>query len=278
MTDSEGTATTANKPPSAPKPRSKGGVPRASLEVAESYARAVWDTAKRSEAMPVAVARAITGKADAKAEGGAWREKPAAMRVYSLVARLNNGNLKLSPIGLALVDGSNPEGQKHARRQAALGVTAYLQILTDHNGSPLPSESTVATTFEFQYEVPPASAKEAARIFAESVKYAGLLDSDGNIRIDVSEAPDELEPESSTTPKAPRAPKASGVATPPLPTPPKTPVDSVAQSGLNAPPPPAHAQGSSPLVGVNVTIDMSKWQAEDVLSVLKVLGYGVSSE
>jgi hypothetical protein len=253
------------------------------LEVAESYAKAVWDTAKRSEAMPVIVARAITGKADAKAEGGAWREKPAAMRVYSLLARLNNGNLKLSPIGLALVDGSNPEGQKHARRQAVLGVTSYLQLLTDHNGSPLPSESTVATTFEFQYEVPPASAKEAAVIFAESVKYAGLLDSNGNIQIDPSEVPDELEPEASTMPKAPKPTKPAGEAgavpaaitvTTPAPVAPVAP--GVGQTTFNAPPPPA--AGTPAAVGVNVTIDMSKWQADDVLSVLKVLGYGDSSD
>jgi hypothetical protein len=274
MTD---TAAPTNQPPTTQKARSKGGVPRATLEVAESYAKAVWDTAKRSEAMPVIVARAITGKANAKAEGGAWREKPAAMRVYSLLARLNNGNLKLSPIGLALVDGSNPEGQKHARRQAVLGVASYLQLLTDHNGSPLPSENTVATTFEFQYEVPPASAKEAAVIFAESVKYAGLLDSNGNIQIDSSEVPDELEPETSTMPKAPKAPKLAGetASTPPATvTPPQPVAPSVGQTTFDAPPPPA----AGAAVGVNVTIDMSKWQADDVLSVLKVLGYGDSSD
>jgi len=280
------TDTPTPAPASAAGKRSKGGIPRASLETAETYAKAVWDTAKRGEQIPVVVARAITGKADAKAEGGAWREKPAAMRVYNLLAKLNNGNLKLSPIGLALQDGSNPDGQKHARRQAVLGVGAYLKILTDHNGSPLPAEQTVADIFESTYEVPPASAKEAAAIFAESVKYAGLLDSDGNISIDASEAPEELEPETSTIPRAPRkaktpkdsagataaesAPESTTLAEVPRVIPPVTPPP---VATFDAPSPATPAPAATP-VGVNVTIDMSKWNADDVLSVLKVLGYG----
>ncbi len=270
----------ANKQTTAAKPRSKGGVPRANLETAESYAKAVWDTAKRGEAFPIVVARAITGKDDAKAEGGAWREKPAAMRVFNLLAKLSNGNLKLSPIGLALQDGSNPEGQRLARRQAVLGVAAYLRILTDHKGNPLPAEKTVADIFEFTYEVPPASAKEAAAVFAESVKYAGLLDAHGNIAIDTSEVPDELEPEASTTTRAPRAPKApkpeqQAPAQPgdaPAAEVPATPNTPPAPTTIT-PPPPANPAPNAP-VGVNVTIDMSKWEAKDVLSVLNVLGYG----
>lgn len=279
MTDAEAAPAAADKQTTGSKPRSKGGVPRATLETAESYAKAVWDTAKRSEALPVVVARAITGKDDAKAEGGAWREKPAAMRVFNLLAKLSNGNLKLSPIGLALQDGSNPEGQRLARRQAVLGVAAYLRILTDHNGNPLPAEKTVADIFEFTYEVPPASAKEAATVFAESVKYAGLLDADGNITIDPSEAPDELEPEVSTSPRAPRAPKApkpeqqapvqtGGAPAAEVPATPNTP-----PAPTTLTPPPANPAPNAS-VGVNVTIDMSKWEAKDVLSVLNVLGYG----
>lgn len=101
----------------------------------ETYARADWDAARRDEALPVAVARAVSGKDDAKAAGGAWRAKPAATRVFNLVAWLNSENLKLSEIGLALVDRSDPDGQKRARRQAVLSVASYLKILKDHNGT-----------------------------------------------------------------------------------------------------------------------------------------------
>ena len=266
----------AQESPTSSKPRSKGGVPRTTLATTETYARAIWTTAHRGEALPAAVARAISGKADSKAVGGAWRAKPAALRVFGLVARLNSENLKLSEIGLALVDESNPAGQAHARRQAVLGVSSYQRILADHNGHPLPSEDTIATTFEYQYEVPVAAAKEVAKVFVESVKYAGLLGSDGSIKIDETEVPEIPEPEKSTLPKPPKptvAPKAGTLHTSKV-----APArqDSPPLTNFVAPRPPG-SDASTP-VDVTVNIDMSKWEAKDVLSVLKVLGYGDSSD
>lgn len=252
------------------------------MATAETYARAVWDTARRGEALPVAVARAISGKDDAKAAGGAWRAKPAAMRVFNLVARLNNENLKLSEIGLALVDQSDPDGQKRARRQAVLSVASYLKILKDHNGNTLPAQSAVATIFEFQYDVSTSAAKEAAAIFAESVKYAGLIDGNGNIKIDTSEVPAELEPQTSTASPSPKAPKAAR-PDPDAVLMPRTPAASPSGTGdesqnhsgaILAAPPARLVSGATTPVEVAVTIDMSKWDVADVLSVLNVLGYG----
>lgn len=226
--------------------------------------------------MPVAVARAISGKPDAKAEGGAWRTKAASLRVFNLVARLNNENLKLSGVGLALVDESNPDSQKQARRQAVLSVPSYLKILTDHNGNPLPTESTVATTFEYQYELSTAASKEAAGVFAASVTYAGLIDADGNIQIDATEVPAQLEPETSSTPKAAKTAKSGGVATAVPATP--APADPAAGSPTTFHSLPSAARsGSVQPVGVSVTIDMSKWEANDVLRVLDALGYEAPS-
>lgn len=278
MTDTASLSDTAAPAPGNSKPRSKGGVPRVPLATAESYARSLWNTARRAEAIPIAVARAISGKPDAKAEGGAWRTKAASLRVFNLVARLSNENLKLSEIGLALVDESNPDGQKQARRQAILSVPVYLKLLTDHNGNPLPAESTVATTFEFQYDLATAAAKEAAGVFAASVTHAGLIDANGNIQIDTSEVPSELQPETSTMAKPAKTTKSTKTTaeTTPSELVPHTPENE--QTNFNAPPPRNAAGGSAAPVGVNVTIDMSKWQADDVLSVLKVLGYGRSGE
>ena len=105
----------------------------------------------------------------------------------------------------------------------------------------------------------------------------------GNIVIDTSEVPTELQPEASTIPKAARAPRVqraeqqapAQVGSTPAAAAPATPNIPSVPTTLT-PPPPAAPTSSAP-VGVNVTIDMSKWEAKDVLSVLNVLGYGEKS-
>jgi hypothetical protein len=250
----------------ASKARSKGGVPRVPLATAESYARAVWDTAKRNEAAPVAVARTITGKADAKAEGGAWRTKVAALRAFHLVEKVKSDNLKLSDLGLAVVNASDPQAQLEGRRQAIFGVEAYRKILDGMGGHPLPAAPALSGIFEFEYELPAVAGVEATTVLIESLKHAQMLTPDGIFQVDAGVA----------------APPAFDIADVPERNPSlEAPEGELGQQREvqqeQRADPPAPLNGAQSVVAaaasVNVTIDMSQWSIGDVLSVLRALGY-----
>jgi len=265
-TDTTGAKVSAPQPS---KARSKGGVPRVPLATAESYARAVWDTAKRGEAAPVAVARTISGKADAKAEGGAWRSKVAALRAFHLLEKVKSDNLKLSDLGFAVVNGSDLKAQIEGRRRAILGVEAYRKILGDMDGHPLPTPAALAGTFEFEYELPAAAGVEATTTLIASLKHAEMLTPDGILHIDSHGSM----PSSADLEESPESDEEGGDAFGP-----DVESSETARSAQVLSDDPSLLVGMqpsrSPAANVKVTIDMSQWSVGDVLAVLQALGYG----
>jgi hypothetical protein len=269
------------------RPRSKNGIPRVSLATAESYARGVWTAARAGEAVPVAVARAISGRDSTKASGGAWRTKITALRVFSLVERLKSENLKLSSIGLGVVNQADADKQREARRDAVMSVDSYAQILNNSNGHELPGSNSIAGTFEYEYSLATDDAKTATTAFLESVKHAELVDDAGVVHLDgsyVAPAAEEQDgdkdaPEGSETGNqtlngeaaagdahedvSTRAPVGSTAAD-------KQTIDHQSQSRPHVPLVVTQPSG----VDLNVTLDMSDWAVDDVIAVLRILGYG----
>lgn len=269
------------------RPRSKNGIPRVSLATAESYARGVWTAARAGEAVPVAVARAISGKDSTKASGGAWRTKITALRVFSLVERLKSENLKLSSIGLGIVNQADADKQREARRDAVMSVDSYAQILNNSNGHELPGSNSIAGTFEYEYSLATDDAKAATTAFLESVKHAELVDDAGVVHLDgsyVAPAVEEVDDDedvpdgSETRDETPNGEDARGAAQEDLSTP--APAGSTApdqqkigHQGQSRPQVPRVLTQPSG-VDLNVTLDMSDWAVDDVIAVLRILGYG----
>src|SRR5690349_18228732 len=130
------------------KLRSRNGVPRMSLESIEASVKAIWAAARRTEAAPVTIARAITGKDDAKASGGAWNKRIAALRGFNVIER---SSYKLTDIGLAIANTADPEVHRSGLRDAVLSVPAYQKFLDRADGAELPSPALLASEIEFEY-------------------------------------------------------------------------------------------------------------------------------
>jgi hypothetical protein len=248
-------------------PRAKQGVPRTSLATAEIYAEGVWAAARLGTAPPLSVARAISGKDDVSASGGRWRAKVTAMRVFHLIEK-SEDHMKLSELGLAVINKSDPANQRDGRRRAVLGVEPYAKVLRQSDGTALPDLGVLAGRFEYDYALSPEDATSTAAYFIESVKHAELIDEEGFVRInggpasviDDSRVDDPQKPEvPSMTPLAP-----GGEIEAPQPTPPLTPQP--ANDAMSA------HQGKG-AVAIDVTINMSKWPVENILTVLNVFGY-----
>lgn len=255
------------------KLRSRNGVPRVALESIEASVNAIWQVARRGEAAPVTVARAITGKQDAKASGGAWQKRVAALRAFNVIER--GSAFKLSPIGIAIANSADVEGHAKGLRDAVLSIPAYQKFLERANGGELPATPLLASDIEFEYELSKADAVTAANAFVQSARFAGLVDAEGRVSLGGAEPPAGGSPfegesgEESETEGAP-APQAVPVAglAPSVPEI-RLPAQPVA---VNIPASGATAAGS-PLT-VKVRIDMTEWAADDAVKVLTALGYG----
>jgi hypothetical protein len=262
------------------RPRSKQGVPRVSLAVAEGYARGVWNAARAGDAVPVAVARAISGKDTTRASGGAWRQKVVALRVFHLVEKLTNDNLKLSLSGLGVVNQADVGKQRAARRDAVMSVESYAQILNNSDGHELPGANSIAGIFEYDYSLSAEDAKLATSAFLESVSHAELVGTSGVVHIDKSYAPPQVEQDEADTdvvgdPNVEVDPgEGEGSLHP-----------TTEEVRVEPPAPLASGAGQSqtptrgvvtdrPAVELNVTLDMSDWDVDDVTKVLQLLGFG----
>ncbi|MEW1991220.1 hypothetical protein [Microbacterium sp. NPDC078849] len=262
----------------AKKLRSRNGVPRVALETIEASVNAIWQVARRGEAAPVTVARAITGKQDAKASGGAWQKRVAALRAFNVIER--GSAFKLSPIGIAIANSADVERHTKGLREAVLSIPAYQKFLERADGGELPPIALLASDIEFEYELSNADAVTAANAFVQSARYAGLVDADGHVslagvsvpadgaEVDPDAEPDDdTEVESAAAPAGQPAPVAAPAPSVPEIQPPAQPVT------VSIPAPAALAVGGSP-VTVKVRIDMTEWAADDAVKVLNALGYG----
>lgn len=260
----------------AKKLRSRNGVPRVALDTIEASVNAIWQVARRGEAAPVTVARAITGKQDAKASGGAWQKRVAALRAFNVIER--GSAFKLSPIGIAIANSADVEGHARGLREAVLSIPAYQKFLERADGGELPATPLLASDIEFEYELSNADAVTAANAFVQSARYAGLVDAEGRVSLggvsiptgvpaSEGESDEDSEIEGSVEP-APQAAPAAGPAPSDLETqPPAQPVT------VNLPAQGVGTAAGSP-VTVKVRIDMTEWAANDAVKVLNALGYG----
>lgn len=267
----------------AAKPRSKHGVPRVGLAVIDQQAQKIWVAARRSEVAPEVVARALSGRDDAKASGGGWRARLTPLKLFKVVTVSKEGKIRLTELGVSLANTADVEGRTKALKTAALNIPAYETILRRYDGGELPELTPIKSEFEFSWEMSTVDASTVAALFVEGAKYAGLVGEDGIVRLDDAPSVDASQDEADVMEKegetdsgeatsddevieqheAEFAPPGEDVPDPPKVTPPVTQPQS----------PSPGAPAGAPPVALNVKLDMSGWAADDVLRVLAALGY-----
>lgn len=282
--DQDGQAGASGKVPVA---RAKRGVPRMTLETAEEFAKAVWAVARSGMTSEGVVAKHIGGEG-AKASGGAWRRKVASVKYFGLIDTLPDSQLKLSDLGLRVVRESEPETVKEARKAAVLQVEPYKKILQTADGHELPASAGISGTFHYDYEMSQSDADKAATAFEESVRRAGLLDEQGVVRVSAVPGGAINSDEEDTPPPDDPKSKGKGAGYPEF-----EPKDEILDTKLEDEPrsrdrdkgsdhaswpkfdvPITSASG----VSLRMKIDMSDWNADDVVKVLRAIGLSASNE
>lgn len=263
----------SDKPAQVSPVRAKRGMPRVSLVTAETYACGVWEAARQGSAPAIAVARAISGKTDVVARGGRWRAKVTAMRAFHLIDNSKEGQFKLSDIGLAVVNSSDARKQQEGRRRAVLSVDPYASLLRQNDGHPLPTTTSISGRFEHDFELSTEDARVAAEAFIESVTHAKVLDPNGNISLGwsavlPSEAVRSEEPAPDVESSTESIPTDLSAST----------VEVIAPKLQDSVPRPTTTASTVESVEMGITINMSKWPVEDILTVLKVFGYSTPGE
>ncbi|MGD9702498.1 MAG: hypothetical protein AB7Q42_09685 [Acidimicrobiia bacterium] len=241
---------------------SRRGVPRGSLADAEKIAAGLWKAARLGSVAPEALAKELSGE-EAKASGGAWRNKMALVNVFGLVQKDGN-KLKLSRVGQGIVREDDHAKRAESRRSAVLGVNPYKEILSRSAGHELPSTAGIASTFEYEYGLPKADAKKAAESFVASVKLASFV-TDANLvtMAEVTEsAAEDLSGRNGDAIDEP-ATGSEPIVNPLVPGPSVT--DPVVQAHRTV-------KRIGPSVSVTVSVDLSAFAANDVIRILAVLG------
>jgi len=265
--------------------RSKAGVPRVALATIDGYAQKIWNAARRAEVPAVTVARALTGKQDSPASGGAYNDNIAALRLFKVVESVKGGRLKLTELGVALANNADEPRHLVALREALEGVPAYAEIFTTYGDGDFPGVGPIATNFEFNYELSAKAAATAADLFVKGAKYAGLLDeSESHLAVaTVPVAPDrdddvasrqgggDSDEDGSAGPTVDHTAGAGVTATDALlGTPPI--LDTLREEGQQGGS--RSTQDRTTPTALTIHIDMSKWVADDAIAVLKALGFG----
>jgi hypothetical protein len=169
----------AAQAPAAANKGVKQGLPATGLPVAAAAAQKLWNVARLGTVTPEAYARQFGDKA--KASGGAWDTRLATLRGFKLV-RSEGKNIGLSDLGRQLVNTSNPSGQTEARRTAVMSLKAYRDLVESFDGTSLPEKSALAAKLQFEYGKTTDFSQRAAQAFIDSLKFAEMLDQDDVVR------------------------------------------------------------------------------------------------
>jgi hypothetical protein len=253
---------------------SKRGVQRGSLVDAEKICGSLWKAARLGSVTPEALAKELSGE-KAKASGGAWRNKMALVNVFGLVQK-DGAKLKLTPLGQGIVREDDDARRTQSRRSAVLRVEPYRRILASSSGHELPSSTSLAATFEYEYGLTKSDAKKAAEDFVVSAKVAGLVNEADVVTFDVDLANEE-EGDSDTGQEGgssePRVIVDPIVPDPAAPDP-ALPDPAALHKNVHISEPGV----SRPHVSISVSLDLSSFSADDVVRILGALGVAIDDD
>lgn len=103
------------------------------------------------------------------------------LRGFKLI-QLNDDQIGLLPLGVQLVNTSDPSKQLEARRVALLNLKAYSELVSAFDGTELPASGVLAARLKFDYGKSDDFAGRAANAFVDSLKHAEMLDDQNVVR------------------------------------------------------------------------------------------------
>lgn len=243
----------------------KRGLPTVGLVTAEASAQSLWTAARRGTTSKEAYAKQLGWS---KASGNHWDTRLAVLRGFKLV-KIENDQIGLSEVGLDVVNASEPTKQAAARRTALMSLKAYRDLVVNFEGTELPETSVLASRLQFDYGKTEEFAQKAAKAFVESLHHAGMVDGSNILRRDGATqdaGPTESalgpqdEAEDSDDAELDRAFEVQE-----------------GEQDADASPAPAATRvihGGTPgiALSISVTLDLSKYRADEVIQILQALG------
>ena len=190
------------------------------------------------------------------------------------IINVTGDKVKLTQLGLDLVQDYDEE-KRHAGRVAAIqSLRAYRELVDAFDGSALPSRAALSSRLKYEYGKTDEFAGQAADAFIDSLEFAGMLDSLGVVHakgvaskevVDVSVEevnPEEQEAVTAELEEIFGAPDSAEIA-------PEVASESE-ETATNATQGPVGATEGA--VSLEVTLDLSDFEADEVIRILQALG------
>ncbi|WIX82580.1 hypothetical protein QRX50_18305 [Amycolatopsis carbonis] len=261
---------TGNAKQPAPNSGVKRGLPNIGLPEAEKMATKLWGIARLGKASTQAFAKQL----GLSTSSGSWDTRLALMKGFQLIEKKDD-QIGLTTLGQQLVNSSDPEQQKEARRAAVLHLKAYRELVTDFDGTPVPAVDVLASRLQYDYGKKEDFATAAANAFINSLQYAEMIDTSGVVRIqgddkpgisELNDVPDEEESENDADIDRAFGDGGYLLETGPGEEPNNNPVMVEYESFPAAE---SHTESS---IKLSVTLDLSKYRADEVIQILSSLG------
>jgi hypothetical protein len=150
----------------------KQGLPVTGLRIADESARQLWESARRGHISKTLFGKNIGFKS---ITSGSFKLRLALLRGFGLVVTPGDA-IGLSELGFDLVQTVDDEKQMEARRRAVLSLKAYREVVDTFDGTKLLSKDKLSSRFQYEYGKPESFAAQAAEALIDSLKYAEMLD------------------------------------------------------------------------------------------------------
>lgn len=270
--DSRANDRTVSAKSKSPNQGVKKGLPTSGLVAAEELASNLWEIARKGSVPSLAFANKL-GRSSSS--GNRWDTDMALLRGFGLIER-ERDQLSLSPLGLEIIDDSDVDRQREAKRKAVMTLKSYRSLVDDFNGTNLPNLQSLATRLKFEYGKSDDFAARAAAAFKETLEHAEMITGDGVVQRDgvatrMPPTPPPIDPEDDVEEEIDQAfdeeepsEDSTGDSEPPHEESQLT--SEVSRSQIRA--------IANPGINLEVHLDLSNFAASEVVDILKVLGYG----
>jgi len=262
---SQQASASAGSPAVHPNRGVKRGLPNVGLPVAESSATMLWSIARLGMTSKEAFAKQLGWN---KASGNHWDTRLALLRGFKLV-KVEGDQIGLSELGQKLVNDSNSESQRDARRTALLNLKAYQELVDSFNGTALPDLSALASRLRFDYGKSAEFAEKAAQAFVDSLRHANMVDASNIVRKDGAGEPPapasgavESQPTDDEDDELDRAFEAADDGSA------REEVSDDATDTAGGLPADSNIPGN---VSISATLDLSRYRADEVIEILRAL-------
>lgn len=156
----------------------KQGLPTLGLRQIEDSATKLWQVARSSETSKQLLAEQ-TGHSSTTSSS--FKARLAVLRGMGIL-QVAGETVKLTQLGLDLVQDYDEQKRHAARVSAIKTLRAYRELVEAFDGNALPPKPALSSRLKYEYGKSDEFASQAAEAFIDSLTFAGMLDSLGIVR------------------------------------------------------------------------------------------------